>query len=81
MILPKGSVLTILTFPQKTLSAGLRASAPSGRAACVHNNPGLRASAPFRACGEKLAKLELQRNPQSFIYAKKIRDNTLLTIK
>ena len=42
---------------------------------------GLRASAPFRACGEKLAKLELQRNPQSFIYAKKIRDNTLLTIK
>jgi len=40
-----------------------------------------KASAPFRACGEKLAKLELQRNPQSFIYAKKIRDNTLLTIK
>ena len=34
-----------------------------------------------RACGEKLAKLELQRNPQSFIYAKKIRDNTLLPIK
>ena len=46
MILPKGGVLTILTFPKKPLSAGLRASAPSGRAACVHNNPGLRASAP-----------------------------------
>ena len=41
----------------------------------------VKASAPFRACGEKPAKLELQRNPQSFIYAKKIRDNTLLTIK
>ena len=38
-------------------------------------------SAPKGACGEKHAKLELQRNPQSFIYAKKIRDNTLLTIK
>ena len=36
---------------------------------------------PLQGVWEKLAKLELQRNPQSFIYAKKIRDNTLLTIK
>ena len=43
--------------------------------------PWAKSFCPFRPCGEKLAKLELQRNPQSFIYAKKIRDNTLLTIK
>ncbi len=41
----------------------------------VHNIPGTHVSLTT------VAKLELQRNPQSFIYAKKIRDNTLLTIK
>ena len=36
---------------------GLRSSAPSGRAACVLE-PWVNCFCPFRACGEKLAKLE-----------------------
>nr|DAU42130.1 MAG TPA: hypothetical protein [Caudoviricetes sp.] len=42
---------------------GLRASAPSGRAACVHC-PGLRASAPSGRVGKKLRHLIIKRHRQ-----------------